>query len=103
MAVQFPYLFGIIVFIFLPTLSMWIFYSRYLRKHLSLFIHIGIISLIWGLASDLTGSVWWKIWFYEHTLGVYFLHLPLEEYLTLIIFPQEVVVLLLIVRKYLYE
>jgi len=61
------------------------------------------MSLIWGLLFDLVGSVSLKIWFYQNTVGVYFLHLPLEEYLTLLLCPQEITVLLLLVRKKYYE
>ncbi len=98
----FPYLFTIVVFIFLPTVLLWIFYGKLLRKNVKLLIFIAVFSFLWGLLFDLVGSVWWHIWFYNHTLGIYFLGLPIEEYLTLLIFPQQVAALLLVIREKIY-
>lgn len=100
--IQYPYLFGIITFILIPTVLMWILYYPFLKKYASFFIIVALFALVWGVVFDLLGVVTFSVWHYNNTIGPWFLHLPLEEWLTLLFCPQEIAVLLLITRKKLY-
>lgn len=96
---QFPYLFTLIIFILLPTVVLWIFNWQSFFPSIKLFIFVGACSLIWGFLFDIVGSVEWGIWFYRNTLGINLLGLPLEEYMTLLLFPQFVTALMLLIRR----
>ena len=99
---QLPYLSWILIFILFPSLVLWAFFRNYLRQFFRLFLFFTIFAFIWGLFLDILGSSIWRIWFYENNLGIYFLRLPLEEYLTLLFLPQELVIMLLLIRKKIY-
>lgn len=97
-----PYLYLLIIFVFIPSISLWVIYWNSLKTYFRLFIFITIGAFIWGFLFDLVGSNFWHIWSYSNNLNVYFLRLPLEEYLTLLFLSQELTVIMLIIRKKIY-
>ena len=99
---QYPYLFWLSIFVFLPSILIWAIYWNFLKKYFRLFVFITIFAFVWGIFFDIVGSSLWHIWFYTHNLNLYFLGLPLEEYLILLFLPQELAAILLLIRKKIY-
>jgi|SRR3990172_10673691 len=97
-----PYLFWLIVFVLIPSVLVWAFYWRYLKSYIKIFVVITICAIVWGLGFDLVGSTTWRIWSYSNTLNIYFLGLPIEEYLTLLFLPQQITAILLLLRRKIY-
>lgn len=96
-----PYLSTILIFVIFPSIILWGLYYRYLKNYLKVFVIITICSIIWGFLFDIIG-VNWGIWFYNKTLGISYLGLPLEEYLLLFLLPQQITAMLLLIRKKIY-
>jgi lycopene cyclase domain-containing protein len=94
-----PYLKWLIIFVFIPSLIMWVFYWKFLIKYKKTIIFITVLAVSWGLVFDIIGSVKWGVWYYTKNLGIYFLGLPLEEYLILFFLPQQITAVLLLIRK----
>ncbi len=102
MSFNYPYLAWLTIFVFIPSVILWIFNFQYLKKYWKLIIFITIGAFLWGFFFDIVGSVFWHIWYYKNTLGYSLFGLPLEEYLILFTFPQEVVIILLLLRRKIY-
>ena len=96
---NFPYIRWHIIFVILPSIIIWTLYWRYLIKYKQTIIWIAVLSFIWGIIFDWVASPILKLWFFDNNLGVYFLGLPIEEYLFLIFVPQELTAILLLIRK----
>lgn len=99
---QYPYIAWLTIFVFIPSILLWVFNFNYLKKYFKVFVVVIIGSFIWGFCFDIVGSVLWHTWTYYNTLGPWFLGLPLEEYLILLTLPQELTVILLLLRKKIY-
>lgn len=95
-----PYFFVLTMFVFVPTIVIWLTYWQYLRLYPQTFIYNTAFGLIWGLFFDVMASPLLKVWDYDHTLFTYrLIGLPLEEYIFLIFVPQLLTSLLLLLRR----
>lgn len=99
-----PYIRWHILFIFLPSLVMWLVWGKYFLKYKQTILFISFFSFIAGAAFDLLASPVLKVWYFDRvdTLHIWFWGLPLEEYLFLLLFPQEIAILFLLFRKWVY-
>lgn len=82
---------------------MWVFNWRYLIKYKKTLVLITIASFVWGLIFDIVASSVLQLWFYNDNLNIYFLGLPLEEYIFLIFVPPGLVSLFLLVRRRIFK
>lgn len=98
-----PYLVWLILFLFLPSIIVWLVWGSYLKQYKKLFIGITMVSLVWGFCFDLAENAFFHIWNYSNTVGVWFLGLPIEEYVLLLFLPQMLISILLVLRKKIYE
>ncbi len=96
-----PYVRWHILFVFIPSVLIWLFNYKYLLKFKRTFIFITVFSFIWGLLFDLRASVQYNLWFFNktHNLGIWFLGLPIEEYIFLLFVPQGITAIFLLMRK----
>lgn len=95
-----PYMRWHIVFTFTPLIIMWIFYGKYLIKYKKTILFVMAGSFSWGLLFNLVASTWLHIWnYYPPTLGIWFLGLPIEEFIFISVVPIEVASFMLILRK----
>jgi hypothetical protein len=94
-----PYIRWLIIFVIIPSATIWLFYWRYLINYKKTIICITLLSFCWGLGFDLVASPVIHVWDFNNNLGVTFLELPLEEYIFLLLVPQELAVILLLLRK----
>lgn len=99
-----PYIRVQLLFIIFPSIILWIFAGRYLIHYKKTFLIIAVMSFIWGLIFDLVASPFMGVWHFTsaNTLNYWFLGLPLEEYMFLIIVPQEVTAFFILFRKLIY-
>lgn len=97
---DYPYVRWHIIFVFIPSILIWLCYWRYLVQYKQTIVWITILAFLWGLVFDLVASSYLRLWFFNNNLNIYFFGLPLEEFLFLIFVPQELVSILLIIRKY---
>ncbi len=102
MTFLYPYVTWLTIFVFVPSIILWALNFRYLKRHARVFVFMGVSAFIWGFGLDITGSTLWHIWSYHDILGPSLFRLPLEEYLLLLTFPQEVTTILLVLRKRIY-
>lgn len=97
--INYPYLLWHSIFVFMPSIVIWILQWRYLIKYKHTIIWISVLSFLWGIVFDWVASPMLGLWFFNHNLNIYFLGLPLEEYLFLLFVPQELAIILLLIRK----
>ena len=97
-----PYLLWHLIFVFGVSLVVWSSSWRYLLQYKKTILYIAVLSFLWGLIFNLVASAVLKLWFYNNTLGIFFFGLPLEEYLFLLLVPQELVCILLLIRRKIY-
>lgn len=78
---HFDYLKWFLLFAWIPTAVIWLFYWRILIQYKKVFYLCIIGSIIFGVPWDYWATHSW-LWHFspEHTLGINFLGLPLEEY-----------------------
>ncbi len=95
-----PYLKWQIIFMFIPSLVVWVLAWDVLKHYKKTILVITAIGVVWGVVFNVVSSSWLHIWFYQNHLGVSFLGLPLEEYITLLVMPQQFICILLVIRKY---
>jgi lycopene cyclase domain-containing protein len=100
---NYPYLRWHLVFVIIPSIILWVFYWRYLVKYKKTILAITALSFIWGLIFNLVASTTLHVWYYQNTIGISFLGLPLEEYIFLLLVPQELCAILLLCYKKLYD
>lgn len=86
----------------MPSIFIWALYWKYFEDKLYIFIFITLCAIIWGFLFDIAGTHF-GVWFYDKTLSFSFLGLPLEEYLLLLLLPQEIIAILLLIRRKIYE
>lgn len=98
-----PYLRWHIVFVIIPSIILWAVYWRYLIKYKKTILAITLLSFFWGSIFNLVASTVLHVWFYRNTLGIFIFGLPLEEYMFLLLVPQELSAILLLGYKKLYE
>jgi hypothetical protein len=101
MSTHLPYLFCILTLGVLPSIIVWICFWSYLKQYGKVFLIGTICAVLWGFFFDVVG-IHWGVWFYTHTLGISYFGLPLEEYILLLLVPQQVIALLLLVRRKIY-
>lgn len=94
-----PYLRWHILFVIIPSLVIWIINWRFLIKYKQTFLWITVFSFIWGFIFDLVASPILNLWFFDNSLYIYYLGLPLEEYLFLLFVPQGLTAIMLLIRK----
>lgn len=99
-----PYMRWNIIFVFVPSIIIWFFYWKYLLKYKKTILYVTVGSFVWGLLFDLVASPILNVWHFNsmQNLGISFLGLPLEEYLFILIVPQELTAIVLILRKDFY-
>ena len=84
-----------------PLSIMWALYPRVLSKYIFLMLQITMLSALFGIAWDAV-AVWLDIWPYgAGTLGIRLLHLPLDDYMFILLAPLVVSSAALCLRKYL--
>lgn len=96
---QYPYVRWHIVFVLIPSIVLWVLYWPFLIRYKKTIVWITCLSFLWGFMFDLVASPLTGLWFFSHNLNIYFFGLPLEEYLFLLFVPQELVAILLLLRK----
>lgn len=96
---NFPYIRWHIIFVIIPSSIIWLLHWRYLIKYKQTLFWIATLSFLWGLIFDLVASPLLRLWFFDNNLRIYFLGLPLEEYLFLLFVPQELTIILLLMRR----
>ncbi len=98
-----PYLRWHLIFVITPSIILWALWWRYLIKFKKIILEIATLSFIWGLIFNLVASTALHVWYYDNTIGSFFLGLPLEEYIFLLLVPQELCVILLLCYKKMYD
>ena len=100
-----PYLKWHLVFNFIPQVIFWtIFYKRIIKYKITLLL-VFVFGFIFGLIWDIIASPWWSIWHFTvvPNLNIYFLGIPLEEYLFILTVPVGIAGFVLMIRSYLYK
>ncbi|MFA7191703.1 MAG: hypothetical protein WC089_00170 [Candidatus Paceibacterota bacterium] len=98
----YPYITWLTIFVFIPSIILWVFNFKYLKKYSKVILFVAIGAFVWGFCFDIVGSVFWHTWTYHNTFGPWLLGLPLEEYLILLTLPQELTIIVLLMRKKIY-
>ncbi|MFA5991274.1 MAG: hypothetical protein WC794_03450 [Candidatus Doudnabacteria bacterium] len=97
---EYPYLTWLIIFVFIPSILVWMIWWRYLIGYKKTLFFVTTLAVVWGLVLNLSCSTWLGIWYYQNHLGITWFGLPLEEYLMMIFLPQQVVAWFLLIKKY---
>ncbi len=100
---SFPYFTWHLIFVIIPLTILWLRFWPIVREYKVFLLKITSLSVFWGFIFCQVGSVYLDIWFYKRTLGVYFLGLPLEEYMFLLLVPQFLSLLFIMITKKIYE
>lgn len=58
---QYPYISWLTIFVFIPSIILWIIYFDYFKKYWKIFKYVIISSFILGLFFDLVGSPLWHV------------------------------------------
>jgi len=79
---RYDYIRWFFIFCWTPTILIWLFYWRTLLGYKKVFLLCILGSIIFGWAWDYWATHSW-LWHFspDHTLGVKFLGLPVEEYI----------------------
>lgn len=97
---MFSYIMWLSIFVWVPTLLLWITNFRILRQYKRTFLFCIFWALIFSVPWD-----WWaiktKVWIFpqDTNLGIWFGGLPLEEYLFIIFVTFGVSTLTLVVKN----
>ncbi len=101
---NYPYLYVLIIFVFIPSIVIWLIHGRYLFRYPKTFLYNTAFGIIWGLIFDIVASPLMGVWGYDYTLFTAKpLGLPFEEYLFLLFVPQLLTSLLLLLRRKLHH
>ncbi len=94
-----------ILFTFLPTIVLWAIWGRYFLKYKKTILVISVLCIIWGFLFDITASPILHVWYFPTAgkIGIWLWKLPLEEYLFLLLVPQELTCIFLLMRRVLYR
>lgn len=79
----------LVIFVIIPILLLWIWKFAFLRKYKLVFLLAIIGSIIFSLPWDYI-AITERIWYFEkpYILGIWFLGLPIEEWLFIIFVTQ---------------
>lgn len=97
--IDYPYFRWHLFFVIVPSLALWLWRWRYLLKYKKTIAIIAAGALVWGFVFDIVASPVLGLWFFSHNSNIYWLGLPLEEYLFLLFVPQLMAVIFLLLRK----
>lgn len=97
----YPYLCWLIIFVLIPSIILWVIFWKFLKQYLHLILFITLCSFIWGFLFD-TAGINLRVWFYLNDLNIYFINIPLEEYINLLLLPQGLTIILLLIRRKIY-
>ena len=94
-----------IMFTILPTIFLWGVWGTYFLKYKKTIVVISALCLFWGFVFDIVAGPLLHVWYWPEAgkLGIWWWHLPLEEYLFLLIVPQELTCIFLLLRRVLYK
>ena len=97
---MYSYIYWLIIFVLAPTAIFWIAYpfviKKYYRTLLLCFICALIFSIPWDIWAQKT-NIWY--WPANKVIGIYFLGLPLEEYLFIVFVTILISTVVLILRE----
>ena len=91
-----------IIFNFLPQLVMWLVFWNRLKRYKKTIVFTAIFCFAVGFIWDTVASTWWRIWNFETApnLNIYFLGLPLEEYIFLLTAPAGMTGVILLIKEF---
>lgn len=97
---QYAYLQWFFMFAWVPTIIVWLFYWRFLIRYKKTFTICIIGSILFALPWDYWATHFW-LWRFspDHTLGIEFLGIPLEEYVFFTSFTVLYASIALVLRK----
>ncbi len=91
----------VIIFQIVPLITLWLLYGKILKSYINLIlistllVSVGIIWDIWGVSIN--------IWaFGNNNFGYYFANLPIEEYMSFLLFPALVTSIFIVLNKKIY-
>lgn len=98
---HYGYILWLAVFVWLPTIILWVGYTKYLIHYKKVFLYCTVYSLLLGIPWDIW-AVRANMWHYypAHILGLTFLYLPIEDYLFLLTVPVLLTSATLVAKKY---
>ena len=81
---KFTYLILMLIFMGIPLLITWLSFFKLLLKYKKIYLYVIFGSLIFGWAWDFI-SIKDDVWNYTNILGVWFLGLPVEDWLATVL------------------
>ena len=97
---MFTYLKWLLIFVWLPTLLLWVTNFDILRRYKRTLLSCVFCALVFSIPWDYWG-IKTKIWIFpqDTNLGIWFGGLPLEEYLFIIFVTFEISTLTLVLKR----
>lgn len=84
------------IFVFIPTTLLWSLYYKRLTRYAKLYVVLSICAVVWAISLDLVSSDWLGIWLFQSHYLFTIVHIPFEEFLFILLLPQELISILLL-------